>query len=136
VHQEICETKTIKWWEPNTLLRLGNLKCQAVLVGVRSVLIQRPGCLVGSVWGNQHLCMQRQHSSQATFTLGNTPNLNIGSYTKRNPYSIKRFMRLAGMQLAEVVCIICFLQWDLQFCKIFMGTWPKKGETNLFYFWL
>ena len=26
------------------------------------------------------------HSSQATATLGNTPNLNIGSYTKRKPY--------------------------------------------------
>ena len=24
--------------------------------------------------------MQRQHSSEATSTLGNTPNLNIGSY--------------------------------------------------------
>ena len=27
------------------------------------------------------------HSSQATSTLGNTPNLNIGSYTKRKPYT-------------------------------------------------
>ena len=42
------------------------------------MLIQRLGCLVGSVWGNQHLCMQRQHYSQATSTLGNTPNINIG----------------------------------------------------------
>jgi len=42
--------------------------------------MQRLGCLVGSVWGNQHLCMQRQDSSQATSTLGNAPNLNIGSY--------------------------------------------------------
>ena len=30
--------------------------------------------------------MQRQHSSQAHSTLGNTPNLNIGSYIKGNPY--------------------------------------------------
>jgi len=29
--------------------------------------------------------MQRQHSSQATSTLGNTPNLNKDSYTKGNP---------------------------------------------------
>jgi len=30
--------------------------------------------------------MQRQDSSHATSTLGNTPNLNIGSYTKEKPY--------------------------------------------------
>ena len=29
----ISVKRTIKWWEPNALLRLGNLKCQAVLVG-------------------------------------------------------------------------------------------------------
>jgi len=29
---------------------------------------------------------QRQHSSQATSTLGNTPNLHIGSYTKEILY--------------------------------------------------
>jgi len=34
-------------------------------------------------------------------------------------------MRLAGMQLAEVVCIVCFLQRDLQFCKIFVGVHAK-----------
>jgi len=37
--------------------------------------------------------MQRQHSSQATSTLGNTPNLNIGFlHQKENPtqaYKIK-----------------------------------------------
>jgi len=30
----------------------------------------------------QHLCVQRQHSSQATSKLGDTPNLHIGSHTK------------------------------------------------------
>ena len=53
---------------------------------VTTVLIERLGCLVGSVWGNQHLCMQRQHSTQATSTLGNTPNLNIGSYNRNPPH--------------------------------------------------
>jgi len=37
VNKDLCARKsgkrTIKWWEPNALLRLGNLKCQAVLVG-------------------------------------------------------------------------------------------------------
>jgi len=37
VNKHLCTRKsvkrTIKWWEPNALLRLGNLKCQAVLVG-------------------------------------------------------------------------------------------------------
>jgi len=37
VNKDLCTRKsvkrTIKWWEPNALLRLGNLKCQAVLVG-------------------------------------------------------------------------------------------------------
>ena len=31
-------------------------------------LIQRLGCLVGSVWGNQHLCMKRQDYSGFTFS--------------------------------------------------------------------
>jgi len=35
--------------------------------------------------------MQRQHSSQATSTLGNTPNLNIGFlHQKENPTSVNR----------------------------------------------
>ena len=38
--------------------------------------------------------MQRQDYSEATSTLGNTPNLNIGSYTKGNPYKRKWFGRL------------------------------------------
>jgi len=46
--------------------------------------MQRLGCLAGRFLGNQHLYMQRQHSSQVTSTLGNTQNLNIGSYTKEN----------------------------------------------------
>ena len=37
VNKDLCTRKsvkrTIKWWEPNALLRLSNLKCQAVLVG-------------------------------------------------------------------------------------------------------
>jgi len=37
VNKDLCTRKsvkrTIKWWKPNALLRLGNLKCQAVLVG-------------------------------------------------------------------------------------------------------
>jgi len=34
--------------------------------------------------------MQRQHSSQATSTLGNTPNLNIGFlHQKGKPYTTK-----------------------------------------------
>jgi len=38
--------------------------------------------------------MQRQHSSQATSTLGNTPNLNIGFlHQKENPTPVK-FLRL------------------------------------------
>ena len=57
---------------------------------VTTVLIERLGCLVGSVWGNQHLCMQRQHSSQATSTLGNTPNLHIGSFSRK---TLHRYLR-------------------------------------------
>ena len=75
-------------WETYAWLRLGNWKCQAVLVGVRTVLIQRLGCIVGSVWGNQHLCMQRQHSSQAFSTLGNTPNLYIGFLHRKIIYTV------------------------------------------------
>ena len=43
--------------------------------GVRTVLMQRLGCLVqfGSIWGNQHLCMQWQDSSQATVYAGQHP---------------------------------------------------------------
>jgi len=37
VNKDLCTRKsvkrTIKWWEPNALLQLGNLKCQVVLVG-------------------------------------------------------------------------------------------------------
>ena len=37
VNKELCTRKSVKrttkWWEPNALLRLGSLKCQAVLVG-------------------------------------------------------------------------------------------------------
>ena len=34
VNKDLCTRKSVKQtgWEPNTLLRLGNLKCQAVLV--------------------------------------------------------------------------------------------------------
>jgi len=67
------------------------------VAGFRTVLIQRLVCLVGSVRGNQHLCMQRQHSSLATSTLGNTPNLNIGSYTKEN--TILRFRVLPSVEV-------------------------------------
>ena len=39
------------------------------------------------------------------------------------------------MQLAEVVCIVCFLQRDLQFCKIFVGVHdPRKGKQTCFTF--
>jgi len=42
--------------------------------------------------------MQRQHSSQATSTLGNTPNLNIGFlHQKENPTK------------AEYLLMICFV---------------------------
>jgi len=41
------------------LLRLGNLKCQAVLVGSQNSTHTIQGCLVSSVWGNQQFCMQR-----------------------------------------------------------------------------
>jgi len=50
------------------------------------------------------LCMQRQHSSQATSTLGNTPNLNIGSYTKGNPYTDK--VICAGYATDTFICAL------------------------------
>jgi len=34
--------------------------------------------------------MQQQDSSQATSTLGNTPNLHIGSYPKGNNYIVSQ----------------------------------------------
>jgi len=84
VHQEICETN-YQAVRAKRLASAWQFKMSGSFEsGVRSVLIQRLGCLVGSVWGNQHLCMQRQDSWQATSTLGNTPNLNVGSQTKEN----------------------------------------------------
>jgi len=41
--------------------------------------------------------MPRQDYSKATTTLGNTPNLNIGSYTKGNPYKSKEFCITAAV---------------------------------------
>jgi len=70
VHQEIFENE--KGWELNTLLRLGNLKCEAVLAGIRTVLIQRLGCLVSSVWWNQDFYI--------TLTTFLTSNLNAGQH--------------------------------------------------------
>jgi len=54
------------------------------------VLIQRLGCLVGCLWLNQHFCMQRQHSSQTTSILGNTPNLNTSVPTTGNTTLVPR----------------------------------------------
>jgi len=46
--------------------------------------------------------MQRQHSSQATSTLGNTPNLNIGFlHQKENPTHLPL---IAKLELKVIVC--------------------------------
>jgi len=50
--------------------------------------------------------MQRQHSSQATSTLGNTPNLNIGFlHQKENPRPVL-VIRHADTLICLVWCIL------------------------------
>jgi len=56
--------------------------------------------------------MQRQNSSQATSTLGNTPNLNIGSYTKGNPIGYFETIICGEMLGTPTQCYTFVLQDD------------------------
>jgi len=54
--------------------------------------------------------MQRQHSSQATSTLGNTPNLNIGFlHQKENPTTVTNQKMAKSYKMAK-----CVFSWPTQ----------------------
>jgi len=93
VHQEICETNH-QVVRAKRVASAWQLKCQAVLVGVRTVLIQRLGCFVGSVWGNQHLCMQRQSFLASNCYAGQHP---------KPPYWFLRRKHYIGSQTKDTL---------------------------------
>ena len=65
--------RTIKVVRAKRLASAWQLKCQAVLVGSSNSTHTTTGCLVGSVWGNQHLCMQRQSFLASNVYAGQHP---------------------------------------------------------------
>ena len=75
-----CRVCYFAWWTRVLWGHRATLFFIEMMGALEQLYLRAPKSLIWH-WGNQHLCMQRQHSSLATSTLGNTPNLNIGSYT-------------------------------------------------------
>ena len=80
-----CRVCYFVWWTRVLWGHRATLVFIEMMGAFEQLYLRTPKSLIRH-WGNQHLCMQRQHSSLATSTLGNTPNLNIGFlHQKENP---------------------------------------------------